>query len=219
MTIQHHPTDSLLTAFAAGMLDQGQHVAIATHLVKCPHCRGWARSMEHVGGAVLASLPPSPMSSDALARVEARMNEPVESAKTTTVSAPAALNDVPGLPTFVRRYPAGPWKWVAPRVHVRAILRPEPDASSTRVFLLKSGPGTKMLNHTHTGTEMTCVLSGRFSHEGGCYGPGDFDLGDETMNHQVMVEPGEDCICLVAIQGELRLKGLIGRLIQPLIRL
>lgn len=56
MTIQHHPDESMLAAFAAGTLDPGQHVAIATHLVSCPHCRGFVRSMEHVGGAVLSDL-------------------------------------------------------------------------------------------------------------------------------------------------------------------
>ncbi len=76
-----------------------------------------------------------------------------------------------------------------------------------------------MLEHTHTGIEMTCVLSGRFSHEGGSYGPGDFDLGDETMDHKVMVDPGEECICLVAMQGELRLNSLIGHMMQPFVRM
>ena len=33
MSIEHHPTDSMLAAFAAGTLDHGQHIAIATHLV------------------------------------------------------------------------------------------------------------------------------------------------------------------------------------------
>jgi putative transcriptional regulator len=217
MTIQHHPSDELLTAFAAGTLDQGQHVAIATHLVRCSHCRGWTRSMEHVGGSVLASLSPTAMSSGALARIEARLNEPAQAAKAPMMSVPASLDDVPGLPPFVRHYSAGPWKWIAPRVHLRPIRLPH--GNNTRVFLLKSGPGTKMLEHTHTGIEMTCVLSGSFRHEGGHFGPGDFDLGDETMDHQVLVDPGEDCICLVAMQGDLRLNGIIGHLVQPFVRM
>ena len=85
--------------------------------------------------------------------------------------------------------------------------------------MLKSGPGTKMLQHTHTGVEMTCVLSGAFRQDGSRYGPGDFDLGDETINHQPIVEGGQDCICLVAMQGELRLNGLLGRIMQPFVRL
>ena len=119
MTIQHHPSDELLTAFAAGTLDQGQHVAIATHLLGCSHCRGWMHAMEHVGGKVLADLAPTAMSRDAFARIEARLHEPVQATKPAARSVRASLDDVAGLPAFVRRYPAGPWKWIAPRVHLR----------------------------------------------------------------------------------------------------
>jgi putative transcriptional regulator len=34
-----------------------------------------------------------------------------------------------------------------------------------------------------------------------------------------VVEPGQDCVCLVAMLGDLHLKGLIGRVVQPFIRL
>ena len=76
-----------------------------------------------------------------------------------------------------------------------------------------------MLRHTHTALEMTCVLTGAFHHAGGRFGPGDFDLGDETVHHEPHVDDGEDCVCLVAMQGQLRLEGLIGRLVQPFVRL
>ena len=216
MSIEHHPTDSMLAAFAAGTLDHGQHIAIATHLLSCSQCRTFMRSIEKVGGEVLTGLSPASMSNDALAKVEARLNEPAQPAVADT--APTVLEtEVPGLPKFLRRYRFGNWKWIAPSVHLRPIILPY--ASETRVFLLKSGPGTKMLEHTHTGIEMTCVLSGAFSQDGGHYGPGDFDLGDETIDHLPVVEPGQDCVCLVAMQGELRLNGLIGRIIQPFVRL
>ena len=68
-------------------------------------------------------------------------------------------------------------------MHFRPIELPEP--SATRVFLLRSKPGTKMVDHTHTGFEMTCVLSGSFAHEGGHFGPGDFDLGDGWMDSPI----------------------------------
>ena len=216
MSIEHHPSEELLAAFAAGTLDHGQHIAIATHLASCPQCRTFMHSMEQVGGNVLASLAPVAMSSGALARVEARLNEPAR-------PVPAALvtrvpdTEVPGLPKFVRRYRFGNWKWIAPSVHLRPIELPYP--SDTRVFLLKSGPGTKMLDHTHTGIEMTCVLSGAFRQDGSHYGPGDFDMGDDTIDHQPIVEAGQDCICLVAMQGQLRLNGLLGRIVQPFVRL
>jgi putative transcriptional regulator len=216
MSIEHHPDDSMLAAFAAGTLDHGQHVAIATHLVSCPQCRAFMHAMEHVGGAVLSRLSPAPMSSNALKQAEARLNEtplPAAIPAAPTVSE----TEVSALPEFVRRYRFGSWTWIAPSVHVRPIVLSQ--TSNTRVFLLKSGPGTKMLQHSHTGIEMTCVLTGAFSHDGGHYGPGDFDFGDETVDHQPVVDAGLECICLVAMQGELRLNGLLGRLMQPFVRL
>ncbi|MDO8396420.1 MAG: ChrR family anti-sigma-E factor [Bradyrhizobium sp.] len=216
MTIHHHPPEELLTAFAAGLLDLGQHVAIATHLVGCARCRDAVRAMEHVGGAVLAGLLPTAMSGGALASVEAGLDRLV-AATTSPPRRAAGLADVPGLPQFVREYPAGPWRWIAPKVHLRPIQLPE--ASSTRVFLLKSRSGTKMIEHTHTGFEMSCVLSGSFVHAGGHFGPGDFDLGEGDDDHEIMIDSQDDCICLIAMQGDLKLNGMIGRLLQPLIRM
>ena len=102
-------------------------------------------------------------------------------------------------------------------MHIRPIELPWP--SETRVFLLRSKPGTKMVEHTHTGFEMTCVLSGSFAHDGGHFGPGDFDFGDGSDDHEVVIDSADDCICLVAMQGDLKLQGMIGRLLQPLIRM
>src|SRR5271157_489425 len=117
MSIEHHPTDSMLAAFAAGNLDHGQHIAIATHLVSCPQCRAFMHSMEQVGGAVLASLPPAAMSNGALAAVEARLNEPVRTAA-VGITPTVPETEVPGLPKFVRRYRFGNWKWIAPSVQL-----------------------------------------------------------------------------------------------------
>src|SRR4051794_31745218 len=137
MSIGHHPTDSMLAAFAAGTLDHGQHIAIATHLVTCSQCRAFTRSMEHVGGAVLSGLSPAAMSNDALAKVEAQLNKPVRPASLADAAPTVPENEVPGLPKFLRRYRFGSWKWIAPSVHLRPIILPY--ASDSRVFLLKSG--------------------------------------------------------------------------------
>ena len=216
MSIQHHPDDALLSAFAGGALDSGQHVAIATHLVACARCRNFVRVMERVGGTLLAELSPAPMSNNAFAAVEARLSEG-SPASPAEPSSPASETAIPGLPKFVRRYRFGRWTWVAPSIHVRPIELADP--GQTRVFLLRSGPATRLLQHSHTGVEMTCVLAGGFSQEQGHYGPGDFDLGDENVDHHPVVDADGDCICLVAMHGELRLAGLLGRLMQPFVRL
>ena len=216
MTIQHHPSEVLLEAFAAGTLDQGQHIAVATHLVRCSDCRAWVDSLEHVGGAVLAALPPAAMSSGAFDRIESRLDERAPAAQ-PIAPAPSGFTDIVGLPSFVRRLPASQWTWIAPCLYLRRVVLPETGA--TRVFLLKSNPGTRLIPHAHTGIEMTCVLKGSFSHDGRRYGPGDFDLGEPGVDHEIAIGPEDDCISLVAMQGDLRLKGILGRFVQPLISL
>jgi len=219
MSIQHHPPYELLMRFASGTLDLGQHVGIATHLVGCAHCREAIHMLEHVGGTLLTEMPPAQMSADAFEKVEARLPQakPVESVAAMQIAPRPEFQMADKLPAFARAYPIGPWQWLAPRMSLARIVLPEP--SETRVFLLKSGPGTRLVQHTHSGSEITCVLQGAFSHDGHRYEKGDFDFGDATMDHDVFVEPGEDCICLIAMQGELRLKGLIGRLLQPFVRM
>lgn len=214
MTITHHPDEEMLTRYAAGRLDLGHHVAIATHLAGCPHCRAWTRAIERLGGALLDEEPRVAMSDGARASALARLEESKAAARPIAVRGSDAP---PQLPRFVRNYALGHWRWVAPKVRMRSIRLPEP--SPTRVFLLKSGPGTRLLQHEHTGIEMTCVLSGAFAHEGGYFGPGDFDFGDPTIAHEPRVEAGVDCLCLVAMQGDLKLSGWLGRLIQPFVRL
>ena len=212
MTILHHPFESLLTAFSAGTLDLGQHIAVATHALSCAQCRKWTRTVEQLGGATLENLPPAAMSGDALSLVLSRLDEQVKTAKQDMTVPTSALAEVPGLPKFVRRYSAGEWKWIAPGLHQRPIH--VPDAGDTRVFLLKARPGLEFLPHTHTGTEMTCVLIGSFSHDGARYGAGDFDLGGSDADHKISIGPEGDCICLVVMQGEIRLKGFLGYLPQ-----
>ena len=214
MKIAHHPEDELLAAYVAGSLDLGQHVAIATHLAACPECRAFVRSLEGVGGALIAEAPPAPVRDDALQRALTRLSEP---APTPPPPRPACADAPMKLPAFVKRFEFGRWRLVAPRVVLRPIKLPE--ASPTRVFLLKALAGTKVVEHDHTGFEMTCVLSGGFSHQGGEFRPGDFDFGGASTCHAPEVDDDEDCVSLIAMQGKLVWRGVVGRLIQPFIRL
>jgi putative transcriptional regulator len=85
--------------------------------------------------------------------------------------------------------------------------------------MLRAAPGTVLPRHKHSGTELTCVLSGAFIHEGGRYGAGDCDDADQDDTHSPVVDRGEECICLVAMEGNIIFQSLLGRMIQPFVRL
>lgn len=214
MSIAWHPGEELLLGYAAGTLDPGEHIVLATHVLACGQCHAFVGAMESAGGALLGALAPDAMADGALERIAGRLENPAPA----TVSAPPPnerLREIDGLPAFVRRLPAQPWRWVAPGLHIQRL---DPSAASpTRVFLLKAKPGIRLLPHGHEQAELTCVLTGSFSHDGQHYGPGDFDCGDDGIQHEVAIGPEVPCISLVAMRGRLTLRGPVGRLIQPLI--
>lgn len=212
MSIDHHPDAMFLASYATGQLDLGRHVAVATHLLACAECQEAVASFTEMGGVMLDALPEAEMSSEAFARLSAALEAPAPAPPSTAPT----LSEI-GLPDFVRRYPVKPWRSVAPGLRMRPIILPEP--GPTRAFLLQSAAGAKLADHTHSGMEITCVLSGGFTHQGGHYGPGDFDLGDSAIDHRPVIDPGEDCLCLVVMEGRLRLKGMLGALLSPLVRL
>ena len=215
MIPSHHPDDSWLLSYAAGTLDLGQQVAIATHLRGCARCRAFARTLECVGGALLADAEPTPLSEGRRERALAQLDR-VE-ASPPAPAPETARDEAARLPAFVEGFAMGPWRKLGTSVRTRPIMLPE--ASATRVFLLESKPGAKVFAHTHGALEMTCVLAGAFRHQGGRFAAGDIDIAQSDDHHDPEIEPGETCLCLVAMQGDLRWQGLMGRMMQPFIRI
>jgi putative transcriptional regulator len=214
MSIIHHPSDEALAAFASGTLDEARAVIVATHISLCAQCRNAVFTFECVGGALLEDAAPVDMSAGALGRAMARLDD------TAPIEAPCQHpdpNDEDVLPAPLKRYAMGEWRRIGGRVQLRPLDVPSSDG--VRVFLLKAAPGTQLPRHRHVGTEWTCVFQGAFRHELGRYGEGDFDEADETMEHHPVVEDDMPCICVVALQGGIKLQSLIGRLVQPFIRI
>jgi putative transcriptional regulator len=214
MTIAHHPPEEFIAGFAAGRLDPAEHIVIAAHVSMCAHCRRLVAAFERLGGAALEASEPAALAAGAFDAALAR----IESGERAAPPAPRPRRaDETGLPKVLDRYEIGRVQRVAPGLRKRAIVIP--GAVKSRAFLLMAEPGTRMLEHTHSEIELTCVLKGSFSHEGGRFGPGDFDLGDETIDHQPVVGSDMPCVCLVAMSGKLRINGILGKLIEPFIRL
>jgi len=209
-TITHHPTDLTLADFAAGHLDEGRALVVATHLAGCAACRQAVRSFECLRGVVLEDSPRELLAPDALQRAVAVVSsvEPLQAgSESHSSSATGPLS----------AYPLGRWRWIGRGIYWRSVS--VPTGEGTRVFMLKGAPGTRLPHHTHTGIEWTAVLQGAFRHQQGRYGAGDFDEADDSAVHTPIIEDGEECICIVALRGQVRFKSLIGRAIQPFVRI
>ena len=201
---KHHPKETTLAEYAAGTLDEGRSLVVTEHLSRCAHCREFIASFENIGGVMMEAVEPVDMSPGARDAVLRQLGT-IEASTTKTAR------------KSVKDYSLGPWRWIGPGLHARSVGVPSQGGS--RVFMLKAAPGIELPKHEHRGTELTCILSGAFTHEGGRYGPGDCDDADEDDFHSPVIDNGEECVCLVAMQGNIVFQSLLGRMIQPFIRL
>jgi putative transcriptional regulator len=212
-TIHHHPSDETLAAYLREELDEGRRVLVSAHVELCNSCARMVAASNHLAGVRLEAGEQVPLDSNALRNVLARIDAGADASRLSS----RQIVDRPYGLRALSRYEIGEWRWIGPGVHWRSVAVPAEDGA--RVFMLKAAPGTHLPHHTHSGTELTLILSGAFVHEGGRFGVGDFEEADGTVEHQPVVEQGEECVCLVAMEGQLRLLGLLGRLMQPFVRM
>lgn len=211
LDIRHHPADELLLGYASGSVSAGVRAVLATHFELCPACQARVAALRAVGGALLEDEPAAPLRDDALARVLARIDAPAAQAS----AAPRKANPPPPLPAgavwprALRDASATRWRWLGPGMRWSRVTLP--DAPEANVFLLRIGAGKYLPSHTHTGTELTQILYGRFHDGRALFGPGDFDLADGDVHHQPVVQDGSECICVAAVDGKLAFDGLLAR--------
>jgi len=60
------------------------------------------------------------------------------------------------------------------------------------------------------------LLQGGFTDVTGNYGPGDLQMMEDGMSHNVVADPGEDCINLAVTTGPLKFESLLQRIAAPL---
>lgn len=209
MSPNHHPSETLISACAAGALRPGAALVVRTHLLRCPACARAAGFFESLGGALLEIEPEAEMAVDALERALAAISRPEPRADGTRRASP----DAAALPAGLEGYVVGRRRWIAPGASVTRV-RTEP-GSRELVYLLRIAPGMGLPRHTHAGAEFTCVLQGSFTDASGRYGPGDFACLDEAVEHSPVVEPGGPCVCLISTDAPLVMRDVVGRLLQP----
>lgn len=214
MTTTHHATNETLMRYAAGTLAAAPAIVVKAHLANCPGCRARVGDYEALGGALLEESETTPMSPTALNDLLAILDD--EGSGAPVASPPLAPLEIDGirLPDALRGCDIGRWRWIGPGMKMSRVGIPQdPDAN---LILLKVGPGRALPDHGHVGTEFTYIVSGSFSDRFGRFGPGDLAEMDEDIEHQPVVDIDDECICLAAIEGRMRFKNVIGRMLQPI---
>jgi putative transcriptional regulator len=211
MTVNHHPDIATLMAFSAGTMDEPYTTVIATHLAMSEGGRETVRRIDAIGGALLASEPEAKLASGALDRLMGSLNDD----RIQVV----AHDQIGGVPAPLRPYlPNGlegvRWKWTGPGVATADLAWSENHKS--RLMLLRVAGGRRVPEHGHGGQELTLILQGAYRDRFGVFAVGDIADHDEEVEHQPIAEPGEDCICLVAVDSKLTFRGRLMRALQPL---
>ncbi|MFN3970367.1 MAG: ChrR family anti-sigma-E factor [Gemmobacter sp.] len=209
MTIRHHISDALLMAYSAGEVDEAFALVIATHLSMCDECRSRAGAFDAIGGVMVDGIEAAPIAEDSLqaclARIDAMgMAPPPKPVRRGSV--PQPLVDYIG-----GDLAAIQWRPIGMGVKQAVLLSGQ--GASARMLMIPAGQ--VMPDHGHRGLELTMVLRGAFRDGADRFGPGDVEIAGEDTKHTPAAEPGEDCICLAAVDGKLQFKGLLPRLAQP----
>ncbi len=220
MSIRHHIGDDTLMAYVNGTLTESISVVVATHLSICPHCRKSVEMMEEVAGLYMVESEPADLALSEAALMEQIARIPVEKeAKKKKPTAQAVDKGVP-LP-LAERLPVPiddiPWKKLVPGISHYPLSKSSTGRGKGALRLLKIAPGTPMPEHSHSGQELTMILSGSYIDDLGRFQAGDVaDLDDETW-HRPVADTDKDCICLIATDAPLKFSGFFSRLLQPMI--
>jgi len=245
--IQHHPDSTLLAEYAAGSMSQGQSLGIAVHLHYCDLCRQQVRALNQLGGAMLEThTPGSDLEANALQKLFARIDrqagehqdieykgseykssdgqansssEAAEIARATAArTAPKRLQKE--LPPLVAKLVGNPvqlrWQRLSPAMKMANL---QTGQNQCQVSLIKIAAGGRVLEHDHRGNEFTVVLKGAFSDHEGVYQAGDFLHNQPGEVHTPSATADTDCLCFTVLDAPLKFTGLLGRVINPFVRL
>jgi putative transcriptional regulator len=214
MIPQHHPAEEFLLQYASGASTEPFALLIAAHLVYCAECRAAVAQAEAIGGALLDELEQEAVpaaSLDDVAKIieraarqpQIRLNEPG-----SRIAAP--------LRNYVSDFASVSWRPLGPGIQHCLLVR---DKQGAAARLLRIAPGRSVFEHSHAGTEMTMALEGGYRASGEHFRCGDVECADETKTHRPVADGDAICICLAVTDAPLRFHNLLGRMMQPFIRI
>ena len=228
MKIHHHLDDATLMSFAAGNLPEAISAVVSAHLSWCEECRNKVRELEMIGGSLLNNVDPVELEAGTRDHLEEQFelimqdqafSEGEDEVKHELEDMHSHIScDVlpPSITQFIGKpYSEIKWKFLSPGIQSYKI--PLSHDASGDLRLIKIAPGCSLPEHGHNGAELTLVLSGSYKDEHGHYKRGDVADLDHEAEHEPVVVSDQECICLFASEKPVKFKGLVPRLLQPII--
>lgn len=213
--IRHHPQDELLLDFATGAQPAALALAVAGHLDFCRACRTMVADLEILGGELIRGMESADLAEGAPEACLARLDdaEPHRGHRSPRALPCAAV------PASLRRHlDRGladlPWRSVGGFFDE---VRLPPLSAGYRVSMLRVAAGRHVPEHGHDGNEFMLVLKGGYRSGGRHYRIGDFAACDGSEEHTPIADDGEDCVCLLVLDGPLAFRDADGLRIGPLL--
>ena len=211
---KHHPDTNTLLEFAASSLPAAQSVVVSTHLQFCSECRQRLAHLESLGATIFENAEPVDINPSVFDNVLARLDEVEEDRAANDASAST-------LSWTVKQIRNGnldqlQWKKVTRSLRIADLGEIDGAAEFSLYHIAEGG---RIPQHNHSGTEMTLVLQGGFSDEGGSYHAGDFITREAGDIHAPTALSGGDCVCLAVLESPLRFTSWHHRWLSPLLQL
>ena len=222
MIINHHLDEATIVSLASGALPAPFAVVAEAHLSLCRTCQARKRKAEAIGGILLEEAAPAGLSDGALNNMLERLEaEKRNGASLQLPDSPEkpkcrdALVPAPMRPLLGTSLSDITWKRAGLGVGVHKIDLG--DDSDGMLYMVKVEAGRTLPSHGHGGNEVTLVLSGSYTDRFGQFARGDIADLDSDVEHQPVVDPGDECICVVASEAPARFKHMLPRLFQSLV--
>jgi len=224
MKSSHHPDLASLFSYSSGGLPTQFSIVISAHLSICRKCSEKVSLYNELGGVSMEDIADIDLSQGALNKfmnVITKENSDELSINNDNKNDQQEDKNIK-MPFPLAKYIGSSvekirWRYLAPGIKRFSILI-EGEAN-TYLSLLQIAPGKKIPQHTHTGEEMTFVVSGSFQDETGVYKIGDIADHDEDIEHQPTVLGKHPCICIVATEGPMIFRSFFANLFQSFYRI
>lgn len=223
--VAYHPSDIELTEFSAGTLPWALSIAMAAHIHFCPQCKARISELNAIGGQMIASTgthcTAAPLSNESLNKALARIRESKSGAEfgPTENHNPKKDSLFERLPKAVQKIIGDPkklsWSFVSPSLRAARLTTGQ---NQYEVSLHRIKKGGSVAEHNHRGLEVVVVLDGSFSDENGSYKPGDYIVKNVGECHRPTATMDKDCLCLSIVEAPVALTGILGKFINPFLR-